>query len=150
MIYVYACGPMNGHSLSEANSWREDVKRFFKENSNNIRLISPTRGKVETDCLATDYDGTYRSNSKYIYYRDRADVKRCDSLLAYLPITTQNLSVGSILEIGWATVLGKPIFLVTQNKLLIDHPLISNSCTWIGETLEEAVEVVLDFYDEEY
>ena len=147
MIYGYACGAMNGLSLSEAKDWRQRVSQYFEENSNNIRIISPTRGKSDTDNLGTDYDNTFRSKNRYIYRRDMNDVRRCDFLFVYLPISEKGVSIGSVIEIGWATVLGKPIFLTTNNVLLQKHPLVSQPTVWIGETLEEAVEVVVDFYE---
>jgi nucleoside 2-deoxyribosyltransferase len=147
MIYGYTCGAMNGYSLSEANWWRKEITQYFEENSNNIRIINPTRGKSDTDRLDTGYDKSFRSEKRYIFRRDMNDVRRCDFLFVYLPISEKGISIGSLVEIGWATVLGKPIFVVTNNVSLQKHPLINGSAVWIGDSLEQGVEVVTDFYE---
>jgi nucleoside 2-deoxyribosyltransferase len=138
---------MNDYSLSEADWWRKEVTQYFEENSDNIRIINPTRGKPDTAKLGLNYDNTFRSEKRYIFRRDMNDVRRCDFLYVYLPISEKGISIGSLIEIGWATALDKPIFVVTNNVSLQKHPLISESAVWIGESLEQGVEVVTDFYE---
>lgn len=150
MILGYNCGPMAELSLDEANSWRDEVTQYFADNTENIRSVNPTRGKVPTDKFGVDYDNSFRSRSSYIFKRDFNDVKKCDFMFIHFPITARNLSIGSIVEIGWATVLQKPMFVITHNQRIAKHPLIKEPAVWIGNSLEKGVEVVVDYFDRQY
>jgi|TARA_B100001964_G_scaffold103457_1_gene115640 nucleoside 2-deoxyribosyltransferase len=125
--YVYLAGPIEGCNDNEINDWRIHVKEQFLE---NIVGVTPVR---------LDYPVTKRSHythdlrKKEIFTKNFMDVQRCDATLAFLPkeINERRPSYGTIFEIAWAASLNKPIFLVTDDQRLIDHPATYSSVPWL-------------------
>ena len=73
------------------------------------------------------------------------DVRHCDMTLAYLPreYNDRRPSYGTICELAWAHMIGKPTILVTDCPILLEHPVISACASWLLTDLEEAIEVIV-------
>ncbi len=144
MKTVYLAGPIAGCDKAEANDWRHDVSRQLAEAG--IVGISPLRcepliGARSTLQYADPKFGTARAiGSKNIF-----DVRHCDMTLAYLPreINDRRPSYGTICELAWAHMIGKPTILVTDCPVLLNHPVISACSGWLLNTLDEGVEVII-------
>lgn len=110
---VYLAGPIAGCNKDQALQWRLEAVRILA--NHNIVGLNPLRGKqklwdrgsVTQDFNDYDNLGPYYT-SRSIMTRDFSDVKRCDLLLANLsdaPVP----SYGTVMEIGWAWEMQKPI-----------------------------------------
>lgn len=140
---VYLCGPIAGLTADEAFSWRE-IAADMLEMRYGLRAISPMRGKQvlrskgvlgsgghgEVDPLLTEHA---------IFKRDRNDVRTCDAMLANF-INSPKVSIGSMVEFGWADAWNKPIVCVTDSKH--DHLFIREASTACFPDLEAAVDAI--------
>jgi len=118
----YLAGPITGISWAEATDWRKHtIDKFkdlsgYRENPNNYVALSPLRGKEylekETD-IKDEYDEFQLSTSKMINSRDMFDVRRSDLLIVNL-LNATRVSIGTMLEIGAAYILNKPIIVIME------------------------------------
>ena len=139
---VYLAGPIGGCDKSEANDWRDDAIRVLK--IYGVVGISPLRcepiiGERYSMEYADPKFGTARAiGSKNIY-----DVRRCDMTLVYLPraLNERKPSYGSIIELAWAHMIGKPAILVTDDPALQEHPVVQACAGWILTSLDDGLEV---------
>lgn len=144
MKTVYLAGPIGGCDVAEANDWRDDAERILDDV--DIRGISPLRcepihGERYTNHNADPKFGTMRAiGSKNVF-----DVRHCDLTLVYLPreLNERKPSYGSIIELAWAHILGKPTILVTDDPALIEHPVVNACADWVLGTLDEGLEVAI-------
>ena len=141
---VYLAGPIQDCNRREANDWRDDVT--FSLRQHNIIGISPLRcepliGETYNGGNADPRFGTARAIASKNFF----DVANCDMVLAYMPrnLEKSTLSIGTILEIGWAFGLRKPVVLVTDDERLVKHPVMNSNVAWLLPTLEDGVDVVL-------
>lgn len=142
--FVYLAGPITGCNIGEANDWRRFVADKLVEH--NIIGISPLRcepliGDVYTASNPDPRFGTARA----IASKNMFDVRNCDMTFAYLPTPEEGRtqSLGTIIETAWAHALGKLVIVVTDDKTLIDHPVLNLNAGWLLPTLEDGVDVVL-------
>jgi len=141
---VYLAGPIAGCDNAEANDWRAYVGARIAQSG--ITGISPLRCEPLVGArymlnYADPKFGTARAiGSKNIY-----DVRACDMTLCYLPkaINDRRPSYGTVCELAWAHIIGRPTILVTDDLYLNEHPVISACSGWILPTLDDAIEVIV-------
>ena len=51
-------------------------------------------------------------------------------------------SIGTIIEIGWAIGLRKPLIVVSDDDYVMEHPLIEHNASWLFGEIDEAIEVI--------
>ena len=142
--FIYLAGPIAGCTQEEANEWREYVRSMLPH---GIVGISPLRceplkeGMVYTDDGATD---KMWSDPRSINAKNWLDTESSDLVLAYLPkeMNDRRPSIGTIIEIGWAIGLRKPLIVVTNDEYLASHPLIQTNANWIFDNLIDALDVI--------
>ncbi len=146
--YIYLAGPIAGLTEEEATTWRYDVNLMLPD---NIIGISPLRceplkeGMVYTDDGATD---KMWSDPRAINSKNWLDTESSDLVLAYLPkeMNDRRPSIGTIIEIGWSIGLKKPLIVVSDDKQIMEHPLIKCNAAWRLKELDEAVEVIIGLF----
>jgi nucleoside 2-deoxyribosyltransferase len=139
---VYLAGPIAGCTESQANDWRRQAAKALGANY-NIKAISPLRCEpLVGDRYQVVYDDPKFGSAMAIAGKNIFDVRRCDMLLAYLPVKNFSPSVGTICEIGWAYALGKQTVLVSDSPAITGHPLMQAQCHWILPSLDDAIEVI--------
>lgn len=104
-MIVYLAGPIEGCSDKQAYTWRELTKECLAEFG--IKCVVPER----------------QVGDENITDRDRRHVATSDAVLMYLKGATR-VSVGTMIEAGWADILGVPIFLVLDPGDLHDHHML--------------------------
>ena len=146
--YIYLAGPIAGLTEEEATTWRYDVNLMLPD---NIIGISPLRceplkeGMVYTDDGATD---KMWSDPRAINSKNWLDTESSDLVLAYLPkeMNDRRPSIGTIIEIGWSIGLKKPLIVVSDDKQIMEHPLIECNAAWRLDELDDAVEVIIGLF----
>ena len=146
--YIYLAGPIAGLTEEEATEWRAEVRENLPH---GIIGISPLRceplkeGMVYTDDGATD---EMWSDPRAINAKNWLDTESADLVLAYLPkeMNDRRPSIGTIIEIGWAIGLKKPLIVVSDDKQVMEHPLIECNAAWRLDNLEDAVEVIIGLF----
>lgn len=140
--YVYLAGPISELTYEGATDWREHVRGQLQW---NIIWLSPMRGKdylKGEQSLPQTYDQSVLSTESGIMGRDMNDVRRSDMLLVNL-LGAKRVSLGTMLEVGAAFILNKPIVLVmepTGNPH--EHPMLRRACAWRVPTVDEGIAVV--------
>lgn len=136
---VYLAGPITGLAYTAATDWREYVKSHIR---NDILVCSPLRAKryLENETnIADSYENWPLSSSKGLTTRDRFDVMRCDLLFVNLLGTTK-VSIGTVMEIGWADMLRKPIVLLIEDEGNIhDHAMIRECAGFRLNNLDDGI-----------
>ena len=148
--YIYLAGPIAGLNEEEATEWRG----WDRENlPHGVIGISPLRceplkdGMVYTDEGATD---PMWSDARAINAKNWLDTESADLVLAYLPkeMNDRRPSIGTIIEIGWAIGLRKPLIVVSDDEYLMEHPLIQRNASWRLDNLHDAVEVITGLFSD--
>lgn len=140
---VYLAGPIAGCNLAEANDWRDEFRERLREC--NIKGISPLRCEP---LIGERYELGYMDprfgTAKAIASKNVFDVRSCDLTLAYLPkaLNDRRPSYGTVIEIAWAHMLGKPTILVTDDPYLQKHPVIQACAGWTLDNLDDAFDVI--------
>ena len=149
---VYLGGPIKGLVYDNCTDWRFSVAQELKQCG--ILTRSPMRGRedasfsktsiINEDYLnSTDFGHLNPLNtSKGITIRDKMDVKKCDLVFANL-LGAKDISIGTLLEIGWADILQKPIVAVIEKKgNLHDHGMLNEIIGFRAEKIDEGIDLV--------
>jgi nucleoside 2-deoxyribosyltransferase len=144
MKYVYLCGQITGLSYEAARyGWREQVCKAVS--GTNICAISPMRAKDslsqvnELSCWGDP--ASVLSCPKGLTTRDRYDVERSDIIFANL-LGMDRVSVGSMIEFGWADAMRIPILCVMEEDNPHQHAMVLDVVGWQCHTLEEGIAVM--------
>lgn len=142
MGIVYLAGPITGLSWTDATKWRNDMTRELAPLG--IECISPLRGKDFLSNL-TNLKDAYPEHSlstpKGIYTRDRWDAMRCDVLFVNF-LGARVVSMGTLLEIGWANAAETPIILVMEEGNVHKHAMVTQCAGYVVETLGEGINIL--------
>lgn len=146
---VYLAGPITGLTYGEGSEWREDAKSQLA--AYMIDAYSPLRMKQYLEKFGTlqaKQGGTYNyagahplSEDKGIMTRDRNDVTKRDMVLVNL-LGAERVSIGTMIEIGWADSVRTPICAVIEEENVHHHAMFDEACGYQVRTLEEAIEIV--------
>ena len=145
-IFVYLAGPVTGHTVSNVNDWRYELKSKFPK---NIVGVSPLREQeAENPVYKIWTDEPKFGSPMAISGKNWYDTLKCDVVLAYLPkqMNDQHPSYGTVIEIGWAIGVRKPIILVTDDPNLSEHPLIKTNVNWIFDNFDDAVHTITGIF----
>lgn len=139
---IYLAGPISGLRYDGAQDWRDYAAReLYKV---GLLGFSPLRAKnylQSYGVIEQGYEGHPLSTDRGINSRDRFDVMSCDGVIFNFLGSGDRISVGTLIEMGWADAFRKPIVTVMepdlQNKH--DHPMLRECTNFRVKTLEEAV-----------
>ena len=148
--FIYLAGPIAGCTLEEATEWRDYVRSMFPH---GIVGISPLRCEPLKEGMVYTEEGASPkmwSDPRAIATKNWLDTESCDLILAYLPkeLNEKRPSYGTVIEIGWAIGLRKPLIVVSDDKYLMGHPLIKHNASWRLDNLEDACEVINGLFGE--
>lgn len=148
---VYLAGPISGLTWNEATDWRQEVSNQLLRGG--IKAISPLRAKVylrECGPIKDHYTDndidvaafTNMSTPRGITTRDKFDCTRCSVIFVNLLGTTK-VSIGTMIELGWANAHNIPVVLVIEEKDNIhDHAMVNELTGFRVKTIEEGIKVV--------
>lgn len=156
MKYVYLAGPITGVSYDDTVNWRQRVSDAFLP---GIVGVSPMRVKeflAAEKAIGHSYpEHEIMGAAVPICTRDFYDCTHADMVLAYLPMWARSksgsVSVGTCMELGWASGAGNPLVVVSDDPMVTTHPLVQGKAGWIVPRLEDgvaAVNAVLGIYVE--
>lgn len=146
---VYLAGPITGQTLREAKDWRALAYDVLEERG--IRAVDPLRGKeflnskVEADGVYRNlYDEHPMSAPQGLTNRDRWDAERCDLTLAFFPAGLKQVSIGTVMEIAWASSAGRYVLtvLADQENNPHEHAMLMQASSLVLGNLLEALELI--------
>ena len=143
---VYLAGPITGLSFGQATDWRLDARQALKKMSNGqIESLDPMRHKdylADETTLGDTYDERIMSSQRGIYGRDRFDCMRSDLLLVNM-LGAQRVSIGTCMEIAWASSKNTPVVLVMEEEgNPHEHAMLREACYWRTPRLDEGLSLV--------
>lgn len=144
MKRIYLAGPISGLNYGECTDWRNDVKNSF--NSSQFEVYSPMRGKEflentgPIDAVANQGNHPMRTDAA-ITTRDRNDVKKADVVIMNL-LGAKIVSIGTMIEAGWADAFGVPVILVIENQgNLHEHAILKRIAGYRVDNLDDAIKI---------
>ncbi len=148
---VYLAGPIDGCTYEGCTSWREyAIKELNKE---GITGLSPMRAKefLKQHPLLTDevHEHVLITDAG-ITTRDMWDVRRADAILFNL-LDAKKVSIGTMVEYGWASAFNKPIITVIEKREhskrnVHEHTMIRRLTAYRVETLENGLAVAKSLF----
>ena len=121
---VYLCGPITGQHID--SKWRRVAESYLGP---AIKVLDPMRGK--DPCKIENQGMSYMGQlaAPEIASRDSDDIKEADVIFAHFPYEPPRQSIGSLMEMGMASALGKTILLCTKVKVFSEHLFCRNFTT---------------------
>jgi nucleoside 2-deoxyribosyltransferase len=145
MKTVYLAGPITGLNYAGATDWREYAAAKLWEHG--IKGLSPMRAKHYLAHLKSisgtgeEYaDLGVLSTQKSVTCRDRFDTQRSDMVMMNL-LGAERVSIGTMIEAGWADAARVPIILVIEPTNVHHHMMLREIAGFTVPTLEEAIHV---------
>ena len=155
---VYLAGPIDGLSYREGVEWR----RYAQEKLavEGIKAQSPQRGKdyigdnpelaAEMDFAKQEaaFSANIMSTGRMIMTRDKFDALNCSILLVNFA-GAKRASIGTVMEIAWAYLQGKPIIVVADEEDVLhrSHPMLRETFSCVTNSLDEALDVVRGLFN---
>jgi hypothetical protein len=151
--YIYLAG-----NISENNrtyEWREEFTEYMKSEPNAV-IINPCANKFNQGMKNATPDGlsfikeAVKRSQKILRAKDYQLIKISSLVVAHLGFVTANKPlIGTIQELTWAhDIFYTPIIGVTsgEDNAYTRHPWIDECCSAKVETVEEAANMVKDFF----
>lgn len=143
---VYLAGPITGLSYKGATDWRELARVDLAKAG--IEGLSPMRAKHYLAHLKSlsgtgeEYaDLGVLSTQKSVTARDRFDTRTADVVLMNL-LGAERVSIGTMIEAGWADAFRVPIVLVIEPTNLHHHMMLREIASFVVPTLDEALHTI--------
>jgi nucleoside 2-deoxyribosyltransferase len=141
---VYLAGPITGLSYKGATDWREFARDDLAKAG--ITGLSPMRAKHYLAHLKSlsgtgeEYaDLGVLSTQKSVTARDRFDTRTADVVLMNL-LGAERVSIGTMIEAGWADAFRVPIVLVIEPTNLHHHMMLREVAGFV--VLDEALHTI--------
>jgi nucleoside 2-deoxyribosyltransferase len=139
---VYLAGPISGLTFDEGQSWREE---FIQKIDPSINCYSPLRGKQYLSThgkLEGSYNEFPLSTDKGITARDRFDCMGSDLVVFNLLGATNRVSIGTMIELGWADASRKPAILIMEKEGNVhEHPMVNMTTHFRVDNIEDAIKM---------
>jgi len=140
---LFLAGPLTGISYGDALDWRKYVESKLPA---DVIAFSALRGKGHITgerVLKNAYPEHLLSTPQGTITRDRYDVSRCDALFVNF-LKTDQVSIGTIMEMAWADARRTPIILAMENGNIHDHAFVRQVAGFITGDLDEAIQTAVD------
>jgi len=141
---VYLGGKIDGLNWHDAFAWREIAERELTDAgilvyNSVVHVPAQMRGKTITREEVAKLNESSNFGDE-IYFQDRFQFKICSIILFNLKFGS---SIGTLWELGAASILDKLIIAFDIHPDLKLHPFIKNSINLEYETLEEALNYII-------
>jgi nucleoside 2-deoxyribosyltransferase len=144
---VYLAGPIENKTVEEANGWRDEITTNLE--GRGILCINPLRCEPVVDGV---YSGNY-SDPRFgtphaIWGKNKYDIDHSDLVLAHFPPQhgqvwqKSPVSIGTMIEMGYAHAYGIPIITWTQDPRVAAHPIVYSMSGWILDNMNDVLAVI--------
>lgn len=142
---VYLCGPIAGCTYDEARyGWRKKLAELIKP---EIPILSPMRqeghlAEVVGELGTFAPDNHAIATQRAIVAKDKLDIRQSSLVVANF-LGAERVSIGSVVEIGFASALGKPIVLVIEPEGNVhDHLFVREMSDVRVSSIRDAADIV--------
>lgn len=138
---IYLAGPISGLTYDGAQDWRT---YFTNKIDQRIECFSPLRGKDYLK-IRGPLEGSYEefplSTDRGITVRDRADCMGAD-LVIFNMLGAQRVSIGTMVEFGWADAARVPSILVMEKEGNVhEYPMVREIAGFRLTNLDDAIAI---------
>jgi len=149
MLKVYCAHPITGLTWDQVSSYYTHIKKVFQEAG--FEVYQPMTAKKAIKAEVTK-EGTFKAGdfrksvatNHAIVERDRWMVQHCD--LLYLDLTgAKTVSIGCMMELAWAHILGRYTIVVMENDNIHKHAFVVETADILLSSEEEAFEYLNTF-----
>lgn len=142
MTKIYLAGPVTGLTYEEASAWRIEFSSLLPLQMVALNPIGSETHLISAEVIPASSPGHPISNARSLVAKCRHMVQSCDVLVANL-LGAKQMSPGTVVEIGWADCLRKPILLIMENEgNPHDRPLVTELAGWRVQSLPDALQVI--------
>ncbi|MCV0439827.1 MAG: nucleoside 2-deoxyribosyltransferase [Hydrogenophaga sp.] len=154
---VYLAGPIDGLSFQEGIEWRQLAQQELAVKG--IKAMSPQRGKEyilanaeiagEMDFCKQEayFKDDPMSTARGILARDKFDALNCSVLLVNF-LGAKRVSIGTVMEIAWAYLQGKPIIVVIEeDNIHRNHPMLRETFSYITDDLSVGLNLAKGIFE---
>ena len=146
MKSIYLAGPITGGSYKGVTDWRNYFSEQFSKHwnaSGKIEVLSPMRHKdylLQETKIGDAYEDRIMSSQRGITARDRFDTTNASLVVVNLLGATR-VSIGTMIELGWADANNTPILLIMEKdgSNLHDHAMVRELAPFWTDNLDEAI-----------
>jgi nucleoside 2-deoxyribosyltransferase len=144
MKTIYCVHPISGLSADEVFAYYTKIKKNL---SNHYNVMIPMTGKSSLRCTKEFRCEGYKDNplttNHAIFERDRWMVTQSDIIYANLIGATEKVSIGSMFELAWASLLGKYVVLVMDKESIHRHAFVMEAADVIFESEQVAEDYLI-------
>ena len=143
---IYLAGPISGKSYDEVvNLYNEKIDIFTKM---GYSVLCPMRGKSylrnELEFKDHGYSNFPVSTNHAIFERDKWMVQTSDIVFADLLNSGERVSIGTVMELAWASYLGKHTIILLPENNIHRHAFVLESADIIFENISDALKYFKD------
>ena len=139
MRTIYCVHPISGLSADEVFTYYTAIKERL---SKYYDVLIPMTGKKSLRCAkefrSEGYVGNPLTTNHAIFERDRWMVTQSDIIYANLMGATEQVSIGSMFELAWASLLGKYVVLAMDEDGVHNHAFVKEAADTVFYSSEEA------------
>jgi len=149
-LNIYCAHPISGYSADEIFDYYTNIQTTLESYGYNVFTPLYTKSDLRTEIKFKELD--YRqptSTNHAIYRRDSFMVTQADVIFANF-LKATHVSIGSMMELGWASYLHKHTILVMEKDNIHRHAFVMEAADIIFETQEEAMEYLRKLSLKEY
>jgi len=135
-LSVYCAHPISGLTWDEVVDYYQDINSLLGGMGLDVLHPMTGKGEIRTEISErfqpADFKSAIASNHA-IFERDRWMVNQCDMLLLDLTGTT-TISIGCMMELAWASLLGKYTVVIMEPTNIHLHAFVVEAADIIFET----------------
>lgn len=143
---IYLCGLMAANKATR--KWREDLQSHYQKKSwNDIVWLNPFNS-IPKDTISTDGLSAENIPANAIVHRDLQAMKSSQLVVAHMSQFGEERNLtGSLIEIGWLSLLNIPLIMITDEAKYIDHPFLQLYASAIAKDIDEVIKMkYIDFF----
>jgi nucleoside 2-deoxyribosyltransferase len=142
-LTIYCVHPISGQSADDVFEYYEETYQVLKDYYNVfIPMIGKQSLRTELKFKSEGYKNDPLTKNHAIFERDKWMVTKSDIIYANL-IGTKIASIGSIMELAWASMLGKYIILIMEQNNIHRHAFVLEAADVIFEEEKLAIDYLL-------
>jgi nucleoside 2-deoxyribosyltransferase len=139
-LKVYLAGPIAGqtgekllNSIAEKTAILTDIGYIVYQPMVGKSHIIPHKETYK----ASGYEQFAVATNHSIFARDKWMVQQADIILADLSPSGDRVSIGTMMEIAWANLLGKMVIVVLPDGNIHDHLFVLEAATHVFKNMDQ-------------
>jgi len=139
-LTVYCVHPISGMSADQVFNYYDNIRKTLEECYNVlIPMFGKSSLRTELEFRAEGYTDNPLTTNHAIFGRDRWMVEQADVIYANL-LGTKRVSIGSMMELAWASMMNKHVVLVMEEENVHRHAFVLEAADIVYDNVEDALD----------